>query len=197
MDKRILAAGCALLCSFGAQAGRFDVVPRNMDSPLYTGLAASYGSVEVDDGESDWVAGGKMFIGYRLSEQWAVEFSARKTGDVSFDVGSASIGVDPNFGLGLSLLGFANYRNFSAFYRMGVEYADYTLVLNTNQASSICNAASGNRCEIDESEVDFLFGLGYEVMVTPQVGYRLEWESQLGGSDIIQHNIYLGVQFAF
>jgi len=199
MNKRMLALGSMLCCSFAAHAGRFDVVPLNIENPLYTGMAAGYGTIEVDDGESDWVAGGKLFVGYRLAEQWAVELSARSSGDLDGGKAVGEDGVEPSYGIGLSVLGFANYREFSAFYRMGVEYSDYTLKQFSEQPDGDCVALSerGYRCDKDESEVGFLFGLGYEVMVTRHMGYRMEWESVIGGSDLTQHNLYVGVQFAF
>lgn len=198
MKRWMLGLGAALLCSPAAYAGRFDVVPLKIDNPLYTGVAVSYGTVEVDDGESDWVAGGKFLLGYRLSEQWALELNFRNSGDVDGGFAVGKDGVEPDYGVGLSLLGFANYREFSAFYRMGVEYSDYSLMQYADSAGDHCTALeSGFRCEQDESEVGFLFGLGYEVMVTPHMGYRLEWESQFGGSDLTQHGFYLGVLFAF
>ena len=161
-------------------------------------LAAGYGTLEVKDGESDWVAGGKFFAGYRMGEQWAIELSGRSSGDVDGGYAVGNDGVEPNYGVGLSVLGFANYREFSAFYRMGLEYSDYTLMQYSLESGADCTAFdSGYRCETDESEVGFLFGMGYEVMLTKHMGYRLEWESQFGGSDLTQHNLYLGVQFAF
>lgn len=203
MNKRMSRIGCAcaFLCSFAAQAGRFDVVPLKIDNPVYTGFAASYGTVEVKGGESDWVAGGKFYLGYRMTEQWAVELSGRRSGDLDAGYSVGNDGVEPNFGVGLSLLGFANYREFSAYYRLGLEYSDYTLLRYASEADPanqcLTLSAGGYRCEVDESEVAAIFGLGYEVMVTEHVGYRLEWESQWGGSDLNQHAIYLGVQFAF
>ncbi|MBD1391282.1 outer membrane beta-barrel protein [Neiella sp. HB171785] len=197
--KRTLSA-CLLMLHAPGFASSWELVNPPLTSPFYVGGGVGYGQVDADHVDQEWQANWQVYAGYRFDTVWAIELASGRYADVDgVKDNLPSVAIDHNYNVSLSLLGFAYYSDFSAFYRLGLQYDDYDKSKIQQQADDRCAQWGEDlfRCAGGDSQVSYLLGLGAEFPLTDALVTRLEWISQLGGSDFNQHQAVASLMLKF
>lgn len=125
------------------------------------------GATGCDDNDTGW----KLFGGYNLSENFAVEGAWVDLGEVSASVGATALGVELDGFVIDAKATLPINDQFGIFGKLGF------IMWNADGTG----AASGT----DDDGTDFAFGLGAQYMLTDQFGLVGEWERfDLDGDDV-------------
>ncbi|MBW8192921.1 porin family protein [Neiella marina] len=195
---RMLSLSLILLLP-SAFAARWELINPPLTSPLYIGGGVGYGQFDADYVDTEWQANWQFYGGYRFQDVWAIEFAGGRYADAEGVSDSLpSVDIEHSFNLSASLLGYAYYTDFAAFYRMGVQYDDYDIIRYQQESNEQC-ASDDERtmCAASDSQFSFLVGLGGEFPITDALVTRLEWISQLGGDDFNQHQAIASIMLKF
>ncbi|GGA88041.1 hypothetical protein GCM10011369_32690 [Neiella marina] len=183
-----------------AFASSWELVNPPLTSPFYVGAGVGYGQMDADHVDQEWQANWYVYGGYRFDTVWALELASGKYADVDGVKDSTpSVAIDHNYNVSASLLGFAYYSEFAAFYRLGIQYDDYDKSKVQQQEDDACTPWGNGLtlCADGESQISYLLGLGAEFPMSDALVTRLEWISQLGGSDFNQHQAVASLMLKF
>nr|WP_285817839.1 outer membrane beta-barrel protein [Echinimonas agarilytica] len=180
------------------QASSWDLIEKDLKSPWYVGAGGGYGNVSGEDDEN-WSSTWYGYAGYRFDRVWGIEFGLTQPGELDMDlIEGQSIAIDGNWSTSASLLGFAYYRDFSAFYRVGVQYDDYDTVAFLEREKGECQAlGEAFVCQDSAHQISWLLGLGGEFPISDAVFIRTEWISAWGQDDFDHHQALMSLAVAF
>ena len=136
-------------------------------------LPAGFAFTAFSSGETD--IGFKLFGGYKINDNFAVELGYIDLGIFSFNGNTTPAatlsGTIKNSGINLDAVGILPLQNnFSVFGKVGAYY---------NETKTDCAAAGALVCvspSAKATETDLKLGLGLQYDITKNVGVRTEWE---------------------
>jgi len=153
------------------------------------------GTTACDDKDSSW----KIFAGYQVNRNFAVEFGYGDVGKVT--ASTPPIGIIPPANVAIEttvwelvavgVLPLA--ERFSAFGKLGLYRADTDVRIDFVGLGSVTDS---------DSNTDLTFGIGVRFDMTPRLGARLEWQrySDVAAADFDEGDvdvISLGVAWRF
>lgn len=184
-----------------ALATSWDLIQKDLSQPFYLGVGAAHGQLTVESGVEEWHDSAHLFVGYRFDEVWAIELAGYRLKEDGQEWGSTSlpfVSIEHDRGVSLSLLGFAYYPEFAAYYRIGVQQDVYSRHLLTSSNSGSCVSSSGNfLCSEETKQVGWLVGLGTELPMSRLTALRLEWQSHWGSEDFEYHQAMASLMVSF
>jgi hypothetical protein len=182
MNRQLIIA---LLCVLSFSA--------NADRNFYGVLSAGYAQNEIDNYELD-KASYKVSIGYELSPQWYVEAGYQALGEENASAAMALTDADiAEFSaLYLSVLGKARGQYGELFYKLGAARVD----TNVESVSNLV-CTPGPVCQVDESLIAGVIGLGFDLYVHHSTMLRFEVEHMQGEQDYSANAAYIGVRLNF
>ncbi len=186
---------------------------------FYVGLSFGQSKVSIDDSDVPTVGGAtatsiskdetdsgfKLYGGYRFTRNFALEGgwadlgSFRATRNVTAPaVGSFTAEIESS-GPYIDAVGIIPLQQFALFGKLGAMYAKTEATLSTTGAVIL---APGIPRSVDDSELEFKFGLGASYSFTRNFAIRAEYERffDVGSSDTAEGDIDLisiGIVFRF
>lgn len=131
-----------------------------------------------DDSDTSW----KLFAGYNVNENFAVEFAYQDLGENSMDIMAVPVEVDGD-AYSLSLVGkLPMGESAEVFAKLGYAHVN-------------ADANVGGLADVSADGSDVLYGLGVSYSLTDMVDVRLEWE-RMDFEDEID-TVSLGVSYNF
>lgn len=136
------------------------------------GLPAGFSFTSFSSDETD--TGYKLFGGYGINRNFALEFGYTRLGKFSFNgtttPAATASGTVKNNGWNIDLVGILPLQNnFSLLARVGAYY-------NETKASAEASGGLAARPGDKERETSLKLGLGVQYDFTPAIGVRAEWE---------------------
>ena len=197
--RYILLLSCCWLGS--AQATGWDLIQKDLSEPFYAGFGISRGQLSVKSGTESKQGSLHIFTGYRFDKVWAVELSGYRLNEESQEQQGNElpfINIEHDKGVSLSLLGFAYYPEFSAYYRVGIQQDSYIHYELTNLEMPSCLLQGENYlCSEEKKQKSWLFGLGTEMPMSRMTALRLEWLTNWGGDDFEHHQATASLMVSF
>lgn len=170
----------------------------------YLAAGAGWTSTDFSDGVSEntmedvnWRISG----GYGLGPQW--DFEAGYMTLLSGETSNSDIDapIDAEFYY-VGLLGKAGNQTGELFYRVGAGQANivgasYYASEVTCAESTVIEAAVGTYCDVDESSLAVIIGLGFDYFFTDHLAIRFEGDYLFGEDDLKVTTATIGIKVFF